>query len=205
MIRTKRLREPFDHEMDHLKRICLPSHEDDVSLDCDTGMELVDRNENENENENEENFPELYLPAHHKRYLAVDSLIDDLIRKSRRPTYEQSSVALTIPPSSDVFIPSSIGPHPGTDMRLRTRPRHCSSSNWPLAYPPSQDERTHREWFESHDDESDEDLCSPTSEYISPSFNSVTNTPYTSQRSSSPMGIVSTEDGSSDDCEDIVV
>ena len=60
----------------------------------------------------------LYFLPRQKGVRHVDFLEDELVRKSRRHSWEQQSVSSSVTPSEFALIfPSSVGPHPTTDMR----------------------------------------------------------------------------------------
>jgi hypothetical protein len=74
----------------------------------------------------------MYFSIKKKAGRHVDYLEDDLIRKSRRRSWEQNSVASGVPPSDFALsIPSSIGPHPTTDMHYLSSVSSSSSRSPP--------------------------------------------------------------------------
>jgi hypothetical protein len=99
----------------------------------------------------------LYFSPRRRGIRHVDEIVDDLIRKSRRRSWEQQSVASIVPPSDFALsIPTNIGPHPGTDMHYLSRSQ-CSRGVELLpsshhqhhthTASPTTDTMTHQEWF----------------------------------------------------------
>jgi len=73
-------------------------------------------------------LPEVPCLLKHRR--RVDKAIDNLMQKTYRKSLEQSSVkGSSFSNKSEISIPASIGPHPGTDLKFLTYKHHCSDDD----------------------------------------------------------------------------
>ena len=147
---VKRTRDDFSEDVvsKNLKRIRISEREDGEN-DDDFYDEEEPINHTETMPRRSTLDPLYFSPGQKGRH--IDILEDDLIRKSRRRSMEQTSVASSIPASNfAVILPPAIGPHPATDVRYLSRQamdhafRHSHTERRQSDTP---DTVTHQEWF----------------------------------------------------------
>jgi hypothetical protein len=209
MCASKRSRNEIfpDENSNQMKKRCLWSlaeeeEESETGEEKREGEEIHDTEyEDEDENMEQESFPNIHeiklnglpfdgvYPRKPKFGRKIDSLIDDVIRKSQRLTEKQNSYALIPTPDTTIWIPSAIGPHPCTDQRYLSRNSNPQSSLEEIehaeAQPQSRSETTtHSDWFICTNDEPD---------------------PWDGSSSRQEESSSSSPSSSSDECEDMAV
>ena len=94
-------------------------HEDDLIYPADE-EDNVDRRSKYYSRNTGSPLPDVvpFLFLHHRR--KVDSVFDDIMRKSYRNSLINSSVSGTAVLDIDSSFPASVGPHPATDVRYIT-------------------------------------------------------------------------------------